>query len=80
MTGIPRPCSGCITFGCATAGNHGLSVAAGPNLSEHRPAIFVHSPASAMRGLSAIAPLLSSLMIRVAGPYMIRPRGKPCLR
>ena len=56
-----------MTFGCATDGNHGRSVAAGAELVGARAAIFVHSGVSDER-VAAIA-RLGARMIRVAGTY-----------
>lgn len=56
-----------LTFGCATDGNHGRSVAWGAELIGARSAIFVHAGVSAGR-VAAIA-RYGAEMIRVAGTY-----------
>lgn len=56
-----------MTFGCATDGNHGKSVAAGARLVGAKAAIFVHSGVSDER-VAAIA-AFGADMIRVDGTY-----------
>ena len=56
-----------LTFGCATDGNHGRSVAGGAGLVGARSAIFVHGGVSDDR-VAAIA-RYGAQMIRVAGTY-----------
>lgn len=56
-----------LTFGCATDGNHGRSVAAGAELVGAKAAIFVHSGVSDER-VEAIAKF-GATMIRVNGSY-----------
>ncbi|MEW9837935.1 diaminopropionate ammonia-lyase [Mesorhizobium marinum] len=56
-----------MTFGCATDGNHGKSVAAGAKLVGAKAAIFVHSGVSDER-VAAIA-AFGAEMIRVEGTY-----------
>jgi diaminopropionate ammonia-lyase len=56
-----------LTFGCATDGNHGRSVAWGARLVGARSAIFVHAGVSDER-VAAIA-RYGAEMIRVAGTY-----------
>lgn len=56
-----------MTFGCATDGNHGKSVAQGAELVGGRAVIFVHSGVSEERA-NAIARFGASI-VRVAGNY-----------
>lgn len=56
-----------MTFGCATDGNHGKSVAAGAQLVGAKAAIFVHSGVSDER-VAAIA-AFGAQIIRVDGTY-----------
>ncbi|TDH35181.1 diaminopropionate ammonia-lyase [Pseudohoeflea suaedae] len=56
-----------MTFGCATDGNHGKSVAAGAKMVGAKAAIFVHSGVSEER-VAAIAEY-GATMIRVDGTY-----------
>jgi diaminopropionate ammonia-lyase len=56
-----------MTFGCATDGNHGRSVAQGAELVGARAAIFVHSGVSEAR-IAAIA-CYGAEIIRVRGTY-----------
>lgn len=56
-----------MTFGCATDGNHGKSVAAGARMVGAKAAIFVHSGVSEER-VNAIAEY-GAEMIRVDGTY-----------
>lgn len=56
-----------MTFGCATDGNHGRSVAQGAQLVGARSAIFVHAGVSEER-IAAIA-FYGAEMIRCAGTY-----------
>lgn len=56
-----------MTFGCATDGNHGKSVAAGAQMVGARAVIFVHSGVSDER-VSAIARFGANMM-RVIGTY-----------
>jgi hypothetical protein len=56
-----------MTFGCATDGNHGRSVAAGAKLVGARSAIFVHEGVSSNR-VDAIE-RFGAEIIRVAGTY-----------
>ena len=56
-----------MTFGCATDGNHGRSVAAGAQLVGARAVIFVHARVSAAR-IAAIA-RYGAEVIRVEGTY-----------
>lgn len=56
-----------MTFGCATDGNHGRSVAQGARLAGAEAAIFVHAGVSAAR-VAAIA-RFGARMIRCAGTY-----------
>lgn len=56
-----------MTFGCATDGNHGRSVAMGARLVGAKSVIFVHSGVSAKR-IDAIAHYGAEI-VRVAGTY-----------
>ncbi|HZP77862.1 MAG TPA: diaminopropionate ammonia-lyase [Pseudolabrys sp.] len=56
-----------MTFGCATDGNHGRSVAAGAEMVGARAAIFVHEGVSEQR-VAAIA-RFGAQIIRVRGTY-----------
>lgn len=62
-----REVAGSMTFGCATDGNHGRSVAAGAQLVGARSAIFVHEGVSPER-VAAIA-RFGAETIRVPGTY-----------
>lgn len=59
--------SAAMTFGCATDGNHGRSVAQGAQLVGARSVIFVHGGVSDAR-VAAIA-RYGAEMVRVAGTY-----------
>ncbi|GAA2877652.1 diaminopropionate ammonia-lyase [Aminobacter niigataensis] len=59
--------SSAMTFGCATDGNHGRSVAQGAQLVGARSVIFVHGGVSDAR-VAAIA-RYGAEMVRVAGTY-----------
>lgn len=59
--------SSAMTFGCATDGNHGRSVAQGAQLVGAKSVIFVHSGVSDAR-VAAIA-RYGAEMVRVAGTY-----------
>ncbi|MBZ3691760.1 diaminopropionate ammonia-lyase [Phyllobacterium calauticae] len=67
-----------MTFGCATDGNHGKSVAAGAQLVGAQSAIFVHAGVSDER-VAAIA-RYGAEMIRVDGTYddSIRESARVC--
>jgi diaminopropionate ammonia-lyase len=67
-----------MTFGCATDGNHGRSVAYGAQLVGARAAIFVHEGVSAQR-ISAIAGY-GAEVIRVSGTYddAVREAARSC--
>jgi diaminopropionate ammonia-lyase len=62
-----REIAGQMTFGCATDGNHGKSVAMGARMVGARAAIFVHAGVSAER-VAAIA-ACGAEIIRVEGTY-----------
>lgn len=62
-----RQVAATLTFGCATDGNHGRSVATGARLTGARSAIFVHSGVSDER-VAAIADC-GAETIRVEGTY-----------
>ncbi|QND51820.1 diaminopropionate ammonia-lyase [Phyllobacterium sp. 628] len=62
-----RAVAGRMTFGCATDGNHGRSVAEGAQLVGAKSAIFVHAGVSGER-VEAIA-RYGAEMIRVSGTY-----------
>jgi diaminopropionate ammonia-lyase len=67
-----------MTFGCATDGNHGRSVAQGAQLVGARAAIFVHGGVSAAR-VAAIARFGADI-IRVDGTYddSVREAARAC--
>lgn len=67
LTGEVRTFARSRTFGCATDGNHGRSVAAGARLVGARAAIFVHEGVTPER-VAAIA-RFGAEVIRVAGTY-----------
>lgn len=73
-----RTIAGGMTFGCATDGNHGKSVAAGARLVGAQSAIFVHAGVSEER-VAAIA-RYGAEMIRVDGTYddSIRESARVC--
>ncbi|HEV7306678.1 diaminopropionate ammonia-lyase [Ensifer sp.] len=62
-----RAAAASMTFGCATDGNHGRSVAMGARLVGARSVIFVHSGVSEQR-IAAIAHYGAEI-VRVAGTY-----------
>lgn len=62
-----RAVAATMTFGCATDGNHGRSVAQGARLAGARSAVFVHGGVSDAR-VAAIA-AFGATMIRVTGSY-----------
>jgi diaminopropionate ammonia-lyase len=62
-----RQIAGEMTFGCATDGNHGRSVAAGAQIVGAKAAIFVHSGVTDER-VAAIAQF-GAKIIRVEGTY-----------
>jgi diaminopropionate ammonia-lyase len=62
-----RGIAAALTFGCATDGNHGRSVAAGARLAGARSVIFVHERVSDER-VAAIASFGAEI-IRVPGTY-----------
>lgn len=62
-----RAVASSLTFGCATDGNHGKSVAAGARMVGARAVIFVHSGVSDER-VAAIAQFGADI-VRVAGNY-----------
>lgn len=62
-----RAIAGAMTFGCATDGNHGRSVAMGARLVGARSVIFVHAGVSEKR-IEAIAHYGAEI-VRVAGTY-----------
>lgn len=62
-----RAVAAAMTFGCATDGNHGRSVAAGAQRVGARAQIFVHAGVSAQR-VTAIA-RLGAQIVRVPGCY-----------
>ena len=62
-----RVIAGAMTFGCATDGNHGRSVAMGARLVGARSVIFVHAGVSEKR-IEAIAHYGAEI-VRVAGNY-----------
>jgi diaminopropionate ammonia-lyase len=73
-----RAIAGELTFGCATDGNHGKSVAAGAKAVGARSVIFVHSGVSDER-VDAIA-AYGAEMVRVAGTYddSVREADRAC--
>ncbi|MGO4620688.1 diaminopropionate ammonia-lyase [Ensifer sp. 2YAB10] len=73
-----RAIAAALTFGCATDGNHGRSVAMGARLVGAKSVIFVHAGVSEMR-IEAIA-AYGAEIVRVAGTYddSVREAARVC--